>query len=244
MPQKLTPEKFITKAKSVHGNSYDYSLVNYLNNRIKVEIICKKGHGSFWQSPYSHLRDCGCPKCGGVHRSTKEEFIIKSNQLHDNRYDYFNVIYVNNQTRVRIICPQHGLFIQTPNSHLNGSGCPICHTSKGELLTEKHLNDNGIVYIKQMTFDGCRGTRGYKLRFDFYLPNYNILIEIDGIQHYTYGQNFNGHKITKEEFERTKRNDEIKTRYAFDNKIKMVRIPYRNKKDYNNIVPILTKEIL
>ena len=122
-------EKFAEKARKVHGDKYDYSKVNYMNNHIKVCIICNR-HGEFWQAPNNHLNGQGCPKCGGNAKLTDENFISKSKLIHGNKYDYSKVNYVNNKTKVCIICPKHGEFYQTPINHLYGNGCPSCGKEK------------------------------------------------------------------------------------------------------------------
>ena len=123
-------ENFIDKAKKIHGDKYDYSKVNYVNSKTKVCIICPK-HGEFWQEPRHHLSKHGCPMCGKENSDRKQsltlnEFIEKSNQIHNGKYSYDKVNYVNAETKVCIICPKHGEFWQAPHSHLRGQGCPKC----------------------------------------------------------------------------------------------------------------------
>ena len=125
---KLATEEFIQRAKEVHGDKYDYSKVEYKGNKNKVCIICPE-HGEFWQTPNSHLQGQGCPKCVGKNKTT-EEFIIEAREVHGDKYDYSKVEYVNTQTPVCIICPEHGEFWQKPNIHLSGSGCPSCIKNK------------------------------------------------------------------------------------------------------------------
>ena len=125
MPKKITTEEFIAKARSKHGNRYDYSKVVYKKAKSEVEIICKI-HGSFWQIPYSHLHGYGCPVCGGTQKSNTEEFIKKAKEKHGNRYDYSKVVYKNNRTKIKIICKEHGVFLSRPYDHLKGKGCPVC----------------------------------------------------------------------------------------------------------------------
>lgn len=120
----MKKEKFIEKAKKVHGNKYDYSMVEYVNNTTKVCIICPK-HGEFWQRPHSHLRGSGCNMCSNKIPSTVE-FIEKAKKVHGDKYDYSKVEYVNAKTKICIICHKHGEFWQLPNSHLNGQGCKAC----------------------------------------------------------------------------------------------------------------------
>lgn len=123
-------EDFISKSQLIHNNKYDYSKINYINSSSKVEIICPE-HGPFWQTPNSHVNQHGCPKCGKETYSSKltlslEDFINRSKQIHDNKYDYSKVVYLNSSSAVEIICPEHGPFWQTPNSHIRKHGCQKC----------------------------------------------------------------------------------------------------------------------
>ena len=90
---------FTSKARKIHGDKYDYSKVVYSTNCEKVCITCPK-HGDFWQTPNHHLRGCGCPICTSEERreSEKKSFIDKASKIHDGKYDYFNVNYINNHT--------------------------------------------------------------------------------------------------------------------------------------------------
>lgn len=128
MPGKLTREKFIEKAREVHGDKYDYSKVEYKNSREKVCIVCPE-HGEFYQKSAGHLTGYGCPKCGNT-RLTVEEFIKKSKKVHDDKYDYSKVEYKNSSTKVCIVCTEHGEFYQTPSGHLHGRGCAKCRNVK------------------------------------------------------------------------------------------------------------------
>ncbi|MBR6517552.1 MAG: zinc-ribbon domain-containing protein [Bacilli bacterium] len=126
-------KEFIEKARKVHGDKYDYSKVEYVNAYTKICIICTK-HGEFYQTPHTHLRGSGCKNCGLEYLSkirrissvTTEDFINKSIKIHGDKYNYSKVKYINCNTKVKIICPIHGEFYQTPQSHLRGSGCPKC----------------------------------------------------------------------------------------------------------------------
>ena len=127
---KLTTNEFIEKSKLIHNDKYDYSKVEYVNNHTKVCIICPE-HGEFWQRPHDHLHGQGCPKCGNkrmadLQKYNKNIFIEKARKSHGDKYDYSKVEYVDSQTKVCIICPEHGEFWQTPNGHLQGQNCPKC----------------------------------------------------------------------------------------------------------------------
>ena len=123
-----TTEQFIEKAKSIHGNKYDYSKVIYKTTKDKVDIICPE-HGIFSQEAHNHLQGYGCPICGNLTKGVKmgrEKFIERASEIHNKYYSYEKVSYINNRTPVTIICPKHGEFKQTPEVHLIGHGCPKC----------------------------------------------------------------------------------------------------------------------
>ena len=149
--QRLSKEDFISKAKSIHGDKYDYSKVEYVNAQTKVCIICPE-HGEFLQIPNAHLRGNGCPKCGGKLVNNTEDFISRSNEIHNNKYDYSKVKYINSQTKVCIICPEHGEFWVTPNNHLRGKGCPKCSgkykTTQEFIELAKKVHNNKYDYSK------------------------------------------------------------------------------------------------
>jgi ribosomal protein L36 len=131
MSRRLTTADFISKARQVHGDRYDYSKTNYVNNSIKITINCRD-HGAFTQTPNNHLGNHGCPDCAGKKQLTTETFIEKAKAAHGEKYDYSKVEYVSAHERVTIICPDHGPFQQTANAHRRGQGCPDC----GRLVTE------------------------------------------------------------------------------------------------------------
>jgi len=129
MGKKLTQEEFIEKAKLKHGDKYDYSMVEYINWNTKIIIICKE-HGEFLQVPNNHLNGRGCFYCSYDNkRGNKIDFVKKSKILHNDKYDYSLVEYKSAIIKVKIICKEHGIFEQVPNSHLNGATCPRCHNN-------------------------------------------------------------------------------------------------------------------
>ena len=181
MSKKSTTGEFISKSKLIHGDKYDYSKVEYVNNHSKVCIICPE-HGEFWQTPANHLKNRGCPICGGHQKSSTEEFIKKANKVHNNKYDYSKVEYKNIETKVCIICPEHGEFWQLAHSHLTNHGCPKCSSSRLEIIVKDALEKNNIHYIHQCKFDWLKDIN--HLTVDFYLPEYDVVIECQGLQHF------------------------------------------------------------
>ena len=159
--RKRNLDNFISKAKKKFGNRYDYSKVEYKGVNIEVCIICPE-HGEVWMKPSVHLANrIGCIKCTRKVTDT-ETFIEKSTKIHNNRYNYSKVKYINAKTEVCIICPEHGEFWQLPFLHSNGVGCPVCnvgYTRKhkfnliNDFIDEFRLrdflmsNDENIIYI-------------------------------------------------------------------------------------------------
>lgn len=180
----LTTGEFIKRSKKIHNHKYDYELVDYKNNITKVKIICPI-HGVFEQDPCNHLRGNGCNKCGQDRLAKKvsvtvDNFISRSNLIHENKYDYSLVKNITPiiSTKVPIICPEHGVFEQIAHNHLSGYGCLKCShngKSKDEAILEKYFIKNNISYSKN-TYQILN-----KKELDFYLPDYNIAIEINGM---------------------------------------------------------------
>ena len=227
MSKKSTTEEFIQKAKKVHGDNYNYSLVEYKSIHDKVQIICKE-HGVFEQSPSNHLRGSHCPRCAGGGRIfTADEFLSEAKEVHGNKYDYTLVEYRGTHTKVKIICPIHGMFLQKPNSHTSGRcGCPKCKSSKGEIAIREYLQNKHINFIEQKRFNDCKNK--IALPFDFWLPEHNTLIEFDGAQHFI-PHTFGGDKDIKTKqktLERVQYHDSIKTNYCKAKGIHLIRIPY------------------
>lgn len=217
-------DKFINDCKIIHNNKYDYSLVEYINAKKKVKIICQI-HGVFNQIPDGHLNGNGCPKCAIIkvkNSNTKDklQFINQCNKIHNFKYDYSPVVYINDNTKIDIICKNHGYFKQKPNKHLNGQGCPICRESKLERKIRILLQKNDIKYIQQY------GNKSHDIYMkgqflDFYLPEYKIAIECQGEQHFK-PVNFGGKINIISQFERIKYRDLSKYNLCLENKINIL----------------------
>lgn len=142
--KRLTNEEFIEKSIKIHGDIYDYSLVDYINNSTDVSIICKKCGNIFSQKPIKHLVGHGCRFCKRKELANSQkmpcsEFISRAQKIHGDKYDYSKVKYINNSTKVCIICKKHNHeFFQTPNNHLSGQGCYLCGREKVSRLYSKN----------------------------------------------------------------------------------------------------------
>lgn len=229
-----TNEEFTQNAIKLHYNKYDYSLVKYVGAHKHVIIKCYL-HGKFNQIANSHLRGRGCPKCQKNEKIyTTHEFITRARRVHGNMYDYSNVEFKHSFKNINIRCLNHGIFLQLPNKHLQRRGCPKCNFSKGEQRILKWMSDNKIKYTIQKTFNNCINIKtNRKLKFDFYLPIQNLLIEFDGRQHY---EDISTTSFKRELLNNIQFRDAIKTKYATDNNIKLLRIPYFRFNDIENIL--------
>jgi very-short-patch-repair endonuclease len=211
-------EYFIKRARNVHGDKYDYSKTEYSGNGNDVIIICPI-HGEFKQIANNHLNGSGCPECAlesnrKLQREkcerAKRDFVENAKNIHGDRYDYSKVKYVNNHTKVCIICPKHGEFWQVPNSHLMGHGCPHCNESKLEKEIEECLRAENIFFERQKRINWLG-----KLSLDFYLPKYNVAIECQGIQHFVEGHFF-------EQLKDIQKRDKLKKKLCNEHGIKLL----------------------
>lgn len=181
--QSLSKKEFIQKSIDIHGNVYDYSKVEYVNNLTKIIIICKT-HGDFVQTPQGHLSGRGCIKCSGKYSSySTDEWIDMAKELHGDEYDYSKTIYKNANEKIIIICKIHGDFEQIPRVHLRPTGCFRCNPKQFSKTQIKWLNfisilhniniqhaTNGIEFIIPTT----------KYKADGYCKETNTIYEFHG----------------------------------------------------------------
>lgn len=132
---RVTQDEFLRRARKVHGSKYRYPSPTF-NSTVKMKIICPK-HGQFLQLPGFHLRGVGCAKCKhDRQRFSLAQFILRAKQIHGTKYSYPGP-YINGKTKMKILCPTHGIFLQEPSQHIHlGIGCPKCGTDV-RFLTQK-----------------------------------------------------------------------------------------------------------
>lgn len=245
-------QRFLDRAIEKYGSKFDYSLVEYTNNCTDVTIICPT-HGNFRQKPNNHLT-CrhGCLQCGDIqmglkHRLTTDSFILRAKKLYGDRYDYTKVDYVGMFIPVIIICKKHGEFSKVPNDFLNHeTECVTCSKlseSKGERKIRRFLERNNILFLREHTFNGLVANDGINpLRYDFFLPEKNLIIEYDGPHHFSPTRYIN---MTEEDAKLrhtlTAHYDTIKDKFASDSGIQMLRISYTEFKNVNAILHAVIK---
>lgn len=139
-------ENLIERFEEKHGKRFDYSKVNYINDKQKVIVICRK-HGDFLTSVRNHI-DGGCPQCSKESVSrTAEEYIEEVNNVHNCKYTYIALpIIVPLKTKLNIICTLHGLFYQRAVNHLRGNGCPLCAQKELRWSRKAYNNKETILY--------------------------------------------------------------------------------------------------
>ena len=227
-----TKEEFISDAKKIHGDKYDYSKVDYRGVLEPVTIICPE-HGEFKQKPREHLSGCGCKICGAKKlwdergRVSTEDFVHKAKEVHGDRYDYSKVVYINKRSDVEIIChkkfkngEEHGPFWQKAGSHLRGCGCPNCRNSRLETSLLKFLNENNIQFEKEKTFEWL--IKKQHLFLDFFITDKNIAIECQGIEHFIPIKTKIKNYDSEGKFKEVRENDQLKKRLCEEHGIKVL----------------------
>ena len=225
--KRLNPESWISRAKNIHGDKFNYSQTKYINATTKLDIICPI-HGLQTMLPHHHLQGYGCGKCGkeqinksnGRQLST-ESFIEKIKEFNLN-LSFEKTIYKSKRSSLIVTCPIHGDYETKAEILLKGCGCPKCKSSKGESKIREVLDIFNIKYLEQASFKECRADNNRRLLFDFYIPSINTCIEFDGKQHFEPVEYWGG----QEGLERRKRSDEIKNKFCTDNNINLIRISY------------------
>lgn len=242
----MTQEEFIIKAIKTHGNKYEYGNAKYKDCFSKIHIFCNKCNKQFLQKPKDHLSGSGCQNCKNIEvgkrfQLDKNHFIEEAKRIHKDNYSYENTIYVNSRKKVEIKCNICGdIFKIRPDSHIAGGRC-LCDTeSLGEKIIRNFLNDNNVKFERNKKFNGCKRIRS--LRYDFYLKDINLLIEYDGRQHFEpfYIEGVSKGKA-KEILKLQVESDFIKTEYAKNNRIELLRIKYTEMKSIGKILSNVIK---
>ena len=239
MPRKKTKEEFIEQAENKHGDKYNYDKVVYIDSKIKVIIYCNTCEENFSQVPSKHIFGQGCPNCAGHRKKTKEEFIEQAENKHGDKYNYNKVVYINSKTKVILycnICKQN--FEQRPSDHLQKHGCPNCKFKTEQKSREITEDITGLKFPK--TRPQFLKSEKYPtgLELDCYNEQYQIAIEVDGIQHFQFHTYFHN---TVDDFKYQQIRDNDKNTLCEENKVHLIRInhtfTYRDtKKIYDFLV--------
>lgn len=217
--QRLTINDMQILAKNKNGKCLS---LTYINSGSKLLWECSNGH--IWSAvPESIRSGCWCPIC--ANKNIPLSIDMMQEIAKSRKGVCLSESYINSHTKLYWRCEHGHTWFASPTNIKSGKWCPKCKRSVGEEQIEKYFVDNCIEYVREKSFDNCIGSK--KLRFDFYLPGYNILIEYDGHQHFK-PVAFGGCSVEKanKTFLKTVKNDEIKNKYCADNSITLIRIPY------------------
>lgn len=213
--RKISEDQFwkkVLELKNENKWDLDFTESIYKGMDYPITYKCKK-HGEITKKADLLYKGHGCRKCsaelqGKQHAKTTRQFIEDAKKVHGEYYDYSEVNYTSAFTKVKIIDPTYGPFWMSPNSHLNGQG--FGKLSNGEKVIRSYLLNHGIPFEKEKTFPDLKSDNNYLLRFDFYLPKYNLCIEYQGEQHYRPVALFGGEK----EFKKLQKNDKKKKEWC------------------------------
>lgn len=236
MPEKEKTELFIKKILYKFPNTkVTFDKTHYLGTHIPTIITCPI-HGDQTITPNYYLNQVyDCPKCGTeisrkkleeldklASEKVKNEFVNIVSITHHNKYDYSKVKYVNDATKIEIVCPEHGSFFVTPNKHKNrGTGCPKCnqrHQSYPEYAFSGFLLTLRVDFQEQYRIPEIK-----KMPYDFYIPKFNLLIEIQGAQHFKKKWN-----MTDEDLANRCKIDELKRKTAIANNFAFISLKESN----------------
>jgi len=233
-----THEQFMERFNQSKAFGTISILGKYTGANNNIDVYCEIHKYHYKANPYSLLKCSGCFKCkidnhGGLVRMTNDEYDNRIFAINQNikRVDD----YICRRTKIKhkcLVC-EHEWLVK-PGNTLKGRGCPECSESHLERSVSNYLRNNNILYSVQKQFDDCRNIN--PLKFDFYLSDFNILIETNGRQHYEPVEYFGG----EEDFKKQHQRDQIKRDYCKKQNIKLIEIPYW---DANNIDDILAKEL-
>lgn len=215
--QRKVLEDYIKECKL---KGYDIPIEDYINSDTKIKHKCNKCGNIYEQRPYNHLNGQGCPKCAKDRK--RKSAIQYIEECKSKGYDLPIDSYVDNRTKIKHKCSKGHVYLQRPDMHIGKAeqGCPICNESHGEKYIRNYLDSKGIKYIPQKKFHDLRD-KTY-LSYDFYLPDYNILIEYQGKQHYKAFDYFGG----KDNLIKQQLHDNLKRTYAKEHDYKLLELHY------------------
>lgn len=223
--QRKTTQQFIDEVFCLVGVEYEV-LGEYIHTDVNIKMKHNVCGEIFNPRPHNFLKGSRCPKCnGGVRKKNNEYHKEEVAELTKQEYDFVG-FYKGSQTKSTYLHLSCGkTFETTPGSFLNqNTRCQECYSlSKGEIAVKSILEKKGVNFIQQKTFDDLKYVS--KLRFDFYLPDFNACIEYDGKQHFEPVEKFGGEK----EFLLTRERDNQKNEYCKQKGIHLLRIPYKIK---------------
>lgn len=204
-----------------------YTLVsNYVNANTLIKVVCPNNH-EFETTLGNFKSGHRCAKCKNCAKLTND--MVKE-ILNKEGYRLLSE-YTGSNDHLLVECPKGHVYKTRYSRFQQKVGCSLCNESKGEKEIAKVLNELGIAYISQYRFDDLRGVRNGLLSYDFYIRDYNLLIEFQGAYH-----DGTSNRQTEEELQRQKEHDKRKLQYASTNGYKLLEIWYHDIKKIEDII--------
>ena len=237
-------ERFVEKARKKHGDRYYYT--DYKQSHKDIIIQCRscKKRGlwyHFKQKPKDHLYGRGCPQCAGTQKLTGARVIRQFREVHGSLYDYSRVRYINNSTKVIIgcyACEEKGRekwFKKKPHDHKNGRGCVVCAGFRSEQIAHDVLISMGYKPTKCRPSWLTNPDTNRPLELDIYLPERNVAIEVQGLQHYQPLDFFGG----QESFDALQERDDLKRKLCAENNVRLIEYDLRWGRKFSDIKTFL-----
>ena len=221
----MTLETFLSRAKAVHGDRYDYSKVQWFSANTPIKIVCAV-HGAFMQLPATHLIPRQCRRCAieavaAKRAGNTNDFILRAKAIHGDRYDYSDVVYRRTHEAVNIRCAKHGLFPQSPSGHLGGQGCPMCCTRRSEEMCRTILQE---IYGHPFTKSRPHWLEK-RTELDGYRAEHKVAFEYQGKQHTHYVPFFHN-KGGVNDLHRQQQRDQRKAELCREKGVDLIVIPW------------------
>lgn len=158
MSRKKTTDEFMNEVKFKNG--YDLDLTNFVyGGRDTKSLVRCKVCGYEWKTtPRVLLGNHGCPICNMKNghakmRSSQDDVVQKLLEIYGDKYDFSKVEYVNARTKIEVVCKKHGSFFTMPHDLFNLHGCPYCRQSRGEQMVKRALENGGMEFVQQHSFE-------------------------------------------------------------------------------------------
>ena len=235
MVRRITTEEFKERLNNIYGNQFEL-LEDYVNGSTKIKLKCNYCGNVIFKRPNKMISKTheGCYICSGKNWfKDKSYFQNEVNEKYPNQYliigDY---VKAREPLLVKRLKCGHEYKV-SPDNLLRGRGCPSCRVSSTyTVYTEKIFNKLGIQFEREKTFDGCVSNEQRKLRFDYYLKDYNCCVEVDGEYHFAPTR----YKDGVEKYNKLVECDNIKNDFCKTHNIDLLRLPYYEIDDFEELI--------
>lgn len=236
MSRKLTTSEFTNRLFDIYGDQFEV-LSEYINNNTKIKLRCNKCGNIIEKKPVKMTGKTreGCYFCSGKYKKDTEYFKRELEEKFPNMFEVLDE-YKGARIPINIKRLQCGHIHKiSPDNLLRGKGCPHCGIRQSSYMdaVEEYLDKNNLDYVKEKTFEGCKNIR--LLPFDYYIESLNTCIEVDGEFHY---KNNSVYLNNRSSYEEVHKRDLIKDKYCEENNVKLIRLPYYELDNFENILDL------